>query len=109
MAESRKQAIAEGIKPSIYTHPIGYHGHAAGTTLGMWDLQGGVPITGDYPLHLNTAYSIELNCMVNISEWNKEVRIALEEDAYFNERGVNYIDGRQTEIILIPRALPNVK
>ena len=109
LAESRKQAIAEGIKPSIYTHPIGYHGHAAGTTLGMWDLQGGVPITGDYPLHLNTAYSIELNCMVNISEWNKEVRIALEEDAYFNERGVNYIDGRQTEIILIPRALPNVK
>ncbi|MEQ9592689.1 MAG: M24 family metallopeptidase, partial [Cyclobacteriaceae bacterium] len=109
LAESRKQAIAEGIKPSIYTHPIGYHGHAAGTTLGMWDLQGGVPVTGDYPLHLNTAYSIELNCMVDIPEWKKEVRIALEEDAYFDEKGVNYIDGRQTEIILIPKALPNVK
>ncbi len=109
LAESRKQAIAEGIKPSIYTHPIGYHGHAAGTTLGMWDMQGGVPITGDYPLHLNTAYSIELNCMVDIPEWKKEVRIALEEDAYFDEKGVNYIDGRQTEIILIPKALPNVK
>lgn len=109
LAESRKQAIAEGIKPSIYTHPIGYHGHAAGTTLGMWDMQGGVPITGDYPLHLNTAYSIELNCMVDMPEWKKEVRIALEEDAYFDEKGVNYIDGRQTEIILIPKALPNVK
>ena len=103
LAESRKQAIEQGITPSIYTHPIGYHGHASGTTLGMWDMQGGVAFTGDYPMHLNTAYSIELNCMVNIPEWKKDVRIALEEDAYFNENGVRYIDGRQTEIILIPK------
>ncbi|HPI79081.1 MAG TPA: Xaa-Pro aminopeptidase, partial [Cyclobacteriaceae bacterium] len=109
LAESRAQAIAEGIVPSIYTHPIGYHGHAAGTTLGMWDAQGGVPDDGDYPLHLNTAYSIELNCMVNVPEWKKDVRIALEEDAYFHERGVNYIDGRQTEIIIVPKPLANVK
>jgi Xaa-Pro aminopeptidase len=103
LAESRKQAIEQGITPSIYTHPIGYHGHASGTTLGMWDMQGGVPFSGDYPMHINTAYSIELNCTVNIPEWKKEVRIALEEDAYFNENGVRYIDGRQTEIILIPK------
>lgn len=109
LAASRKQAIAEGITPSIYTHPIGYHGHAAGTTLGQWDMQGGVPGTGDYPLHLNTAYSIELNCTVSIPEWKKDVRIALEEDAYFDERGVNYIDGRQTEIILVPKPQPNVR
>ena len=109
LAESRAKAIAEGITPSIYTHPIGYHGHAAGTTLGMWDSQGGVPITGDYPLHLNTAYSIELNCTVSIPEWKKDIRIMLEEDAYFDDRGVNYIDGRQTEIILIPKPLSNVK
>lgn len=109
LAASRKQAIDEGITPSIYTHPIGYHGHAAGTTLGQWDMQGGVPGTGDYPLHLNTAYSIELNCTVNIPEWKKDVRIALEEDAFFDERGVNYIDGRQTDIILIPKPQPNVK
>lgn len=109
LAESRKQAIAEGITPSIYTHPIGYHGHAAGTTLGMWDMQEGVPVTGDYPLHLNTAYSIELNCTVNIAEWKKDIRIMLEEDAFFDQRGVNYIDGRQTEIFLIPKPIPNVR
>lgn len=109
LSESRRQAIAEGIVPSIYTHPLGYHGHAAGTTLGMWDMQGGVPITGDYPLHLNTAYSIELNCTVNIPEWKKDIRVMLEEDAFFDARGVNYIDGRQTEIILIPKPIPNVR
>ncbi len=100
---SREQAIAEGIKPSIYTHPIGYHGHASGTTLGMWDSQGGVPFTGDYPLHLNTAYSIELNAATYIKEWGKEIRIMLEEDAFFDETGVWYIDGRQREIMTIPR------
>ena len=100
---SREQAIAEGLKPSIYTHPIGYHGHAAGTTLGMWDSQGGVPGSGDYPLHLNTAYSIELNAATMIEEWGKEIRIMLEEDAFFDETGVWYIDGRQKEIMMIPR------
>lgn len=100
---SREQAIAEGIKPSIYTHPIGYHGHAAGTTLGMWDSQGGVPGTGDYPLYLNTAYSIELNAATHIEEWGKEIRIMLEEDAFFDKTGVWYIDGRQKEIMMIPR------
>lgn len=100
---SREQAISEGIKPSIYTHPIGYHGHAAGTTLGMWDKQEGVPGSGDYPLHLNTAYSIELNAATYIEEWGKEIRIMLEEDAYFDSTGVWYIDGRQKEIMTVPR------
>jgi len=98
---SREQAIEEGIKPSIYTHPIGYHGHAAGTTLGMWDAQDGVPFTGDYPLHLNTAYSIELNATTHIDEWDRDIRVMLEEEAFFDENGVQYIDGRQTELIII--------
>ena len=102
LADSRKQAIEQGLKPSIYTHPIGYHGHAAGTTIGMWDMQEGVPFNGDYLMHLNTAYSIELNVTVNIPEWKKEILIKLEEDGYFDKDGFWYIDGRQTALILIP-------
>ncbi len=109
LADSRKQAIAEGITPSLYTHPIGFHGHAAGTTIGQWDSQGGVPFTGDYPQHLKTAYSIELNCSVNIPEWKKDVRIQLEEDGFFDETGFHYIDGRLTDLILIPKAIANAK
>lgn len=103
LADSRKQAISQGITPFIYTHPIGFHGHAAGTTIGMWDMQGGVPYTGDYPLHYNTAYSIELNASVYIQEWKKEIRIQLEEDGYFDETGFRYIDGRQRDLLIIPR------
>lgn len=98
---SLKQAIDSGLKPTIYTHPLGYHGHAAGTTLGMWDSQQGVPGSGDYPLHENTAYSIELNTAVFLESWNKDIRIMLEEDAFFDETGVWYLDGRQTQLILI--------
>ncbi len=104
LADTRKQAIDGGINPSIYTHPIGYHGHAAGTTIGMWDMQNGVPYTGDYPMHFNTAYSIELNASVYVIEWKKEIKIQLEEDGYFDETGFRYIDGRQNEIILVPKA-----
>lgn len=102
------QCKAEGLKGVIYTHPIGYHGHGAGPTIGLWDQQGGVPGRGDYPLYTNTAYSIELNTGVYLNEWEKEIRIMLEEDAYFDGESVRYIDGRQTEIMTIPRKLwPN--
>ena len=101
LKQAREVAIAEGLKPTIYTHPIGYHGHGAGTTLGMWDSQQGVAGDGDYPLHLNTAYSIELNNAVFIEPWGKEIRIMLEEDAMFDETGVWYLNGRQQELHLI--------
>ncbi len=102
------QCKAEGLKASIYTHPLGYHGHAAGPTIGLWDQQDGVPGAGDYPLYANTAYAIELNAAVYIEEWNKEIRIMLEEDAFFDGQSVRYIDGRQTELMTIPRSLsPN--
>ncbi len=106
LAASLAQAKAEGLKPTIYTHPIGYHGHGAGPTIGLWDQQGGVPIRGDYPLFPNTAYSIELNTAVYLEEWGKEIRMMMEEDAFFDGETVRYIDGRQTELFLIPRPIP---
>ncbi len=51
----------EGLRPQIYTHPLGLFGHSAGTTIGMWDSQQGVKGSGEYLLNFNTAYAIELN------------------------------------------------
>ena len=101
LSMSRQQAIEQGITPAIYTHPLGFHGHAAGPTIGMWDAQEGVPVQGDYPVFAQTAYSIELNAASFIKEWNKEIRIMLEEDAFFDGQSVTYLDGRQTEFHLI--------
>nr|WP_315476538.1 M24 family metallopeptidase [uncultured Undibacterium sp.] len=103
LADTLSQAKKENIAATIYSHPIGFHGHAAGPAIGMWDNQAKVEGTGDQALRPRTAYSIELNAVSAIPEWKKDVRIMLEEDAYFDGTKVRYIDGRQKEIYPIPR------
>ena len=101
LLKSLTEAKAEGLRPSIYTHPLGTYGHSAGTTFGMWDAQDGVPFNGDYPLQYNTAYAIELNTTVHITEWDKDIRIMLEEDGFYGEQGFKYINLRQESIKLV--------
>lgn len=103
LSAALQKAADEEINATIYTHPLGYHGHGAGPTIGLWDQQGGVPGNGDYPLYPNTAHSIELNAEVHIPEWNRSVLIMLEEDAFFDGENTWYIDGRAEEFYLIPR------
>ena len=100
---ARQLAIKEGIVPSIYCHPIGYHGHAAGPPIGMTDYQEGVPVRGDYVFQPYTWHSIELNATAKVPEWgSQDVRFALEEDAALMPDGKwDWIDGRQTEFYLI--------
>ena len=95
------EAKVAGLQPSIYTHPLGLYGHSAGPTIGMWDSQGGVPGTGDYKLFPNTTYAIELNTTVAIPEWNKDIRIMLEEAGFWGENSFEYVNERQTELLLI--------
>lgn len=103
LASALEKAEVENIRATIYTHPIGYHGHAAGPTIGLWDQQDGVPGAGDYPLYANTAHSIELNAEVYVPEWNSDILMRLEEDAIFDGETVRYTDDRMKELYLIPR------
>lgn len=103
LRETRSIMESEGIKGSIYSHPLGMHGHASGPTIGMWDNQGDTPGAGDYKLFPNTVYAIELNAVVFLEEWNKDLRVMLEEGAYFDGEKVVYLNGRQKNILLIPR------
>ena len=98
LLSSLSTAKKEGLRPSIYTHPLGKYGHSAGTTIGMWDSQGGVPFNGDYSLHKNTVYAIELNVTVTIPEWQKDIRIMLEEAGFYGDNFFEYVNERQTKI-----------
>ncbi|MEP2348591.1 MAG: M24 family metallopeptidase, partial [Algoriphagus sp.] len=100
---SRKLLEEENLRGTIYTHPLGFYGHSAGPTIGMWDNQGDTPGAGDFPLHAMTGYAIELNAVVFVKEWNKDVRIMLEEGALFDGEKVTYYNGRQKSILAIPR------
>ena len=102
LVATRRAAEAAGIDGLIYTHPIGIHGHAAGPTIGLWDQQDEIPGQGDYPLHPNTAYSIELQAQLQIGAWNGQtVQFMLEEDAWFDGERCRFLDGRQTDLWLI--------
>jgi len=102
LAAALKRAKGEGLRPSIYTHPLGVHGHAAGPTIGLWDKQGGVPGNGDYPLHEDTCYAIELHAKKAVPEWGEqEVRMSLEEDAVLTKEGLRWLSGRQTHLYLL--------
>ena len=95
-------AAAEGIKASIYTHPIGFHGHGAGPTIGLWDMQEGVPGKGDYELFDAACHAMELNIKQAVPEWDgQEVRIALEQDILVDKGKVHFLAGRQTDWHLI--------
>lgn len=103
LSKSLAQGLTEGMRPAIYTHPLGNYGHSSGTTFGMWDSQDGVPVNGDYPLHYNTVYAIELNTTVTLEPWKKDVRIMLEEAGFYGKDGFRYVNGRQEAIKPISR------
>lgn len=97
LASALGSAEAQGIRASIYTHPLGFHGHAAGPTIGMWDNQGPTPGRGEWTLRPSTGYAIEGNIKVQVPEWDDQwVQIKLEQSAVFDGRRVVYLAGRQT-------------
>lgn len=101
LAIARADSIAAGLEPSIYSHPIGHHGHGAGPSIGFWDNQKADP-RGSGPIRANTAWSIELTSYAAVPEWGgQRVDFRTEEDAFFDGETVRYIDGRQTAITLI--------
>ncbi|HEX8494273.1 MAG TPA: M24 family metallopeptidase [Pyrinomonadaceae bacterium] len=94
---------AAGIKGSVYTHPIGAHGHGAGPLIGLWDRQQNVPGRGDVPLLPNSWFAIELAASTPVPEWNnQELWVGQEEDAVLDEQGrISWVLKRQTEFHLV--------
>jgi Xaa-Pro aminopeptidase len=100
---ARTAAAAEGIDGDVYSHPVGVHGHGAGPAIGMWDQQDGVPGAGAARVHEDTVWALELCVRVPVAEWGGQlVRMALEQGIALTAAGVEYLDARQTGLVLIP-------
>lgn len=96
LAATRRDADRAKLVSSTYTHPIGFFGHAAGPTIGMWDDQSGNADGGRWPLYPDTAYAIEGNIKARVPEWGQWVQVKLEQSAIFDGEKVTYLAGRQT-------------
>ena len=92
-----------GIDGTVYSHPIGVHGHGAGPLIGLWDYQEGVPGRGDAKVIPSMWYSIELQATTPVPEWsNQPVRSAQEEDIIIDANGtVRWALARQTKFWLV--------
>src|SRR5688500_11838481 len=91
LAATLARMRAEGLDGTVYTHPIGDHGHGAGTMIGLWDRQEGVPGRGDVPVRPNTWFSTELQVTSPIPEWNgQRVRMAQEEEIWLDDSGARH-------------------
>jgi len=92
-----------GIEGTLYTHPIGLNGHAAGPLIGLWDYQEGVPGRGDAKVIPSMWFSIELQATTPVPEWGGQpVRMAQEEDAMLDADGkMPWALRRQDKLFLI--------
>jgi Xaa-Pro aminopeptidase len=93
----------EGIDGTVYTHPVGTHGHGAGPLIGLWDRQEGVPGRGDARVLPSTWFAVELQATTPVAEWGGQlVRSAQEEDVIIGGDGrVRWAYRRQTEFHLV--------
>jgi Xaa-Pro aminopeptidase len=93
----------KGIEGTLYSHPIGLHGHGAGPLVGLWDYQQGVPGRGDAKVIPSMWYSIELQATTPVSEWGGQaVRMPQEEDVIIGADGrVRWALKRQDKLFLV--------
>jgi Xaa-Pro aminopeptidase len=103
LAASRARMKAQGIDGSVYTHPIGLHGHAAGPLIGLWDYQDGVEGRGEAKVIPSSWFSIELQATTPVPEWDGQpVRMAQEEDAMIGADGkIRWALRRQERLFLV--------
>jgi len=100
---SLARMTAKGITGTLYSHPIGLHGHGAGPLIGLWDYQDGVAGRGDAPVIPSMWFSIELQATTPVPEWgNQPVRMAQEEDAIVGADGtIRWALQRQDRLFLV--------
>ncbi len=104
----------DGLRPSIYSHPLPYYlrryslnggflhiRYGAGPSLGGGELEEPAPQLppGGYPVYANTTYAMELHTWTSVPEWGgQDVRITLEQNvAMTDENGLVFLGGRQVE------------
>jgi hypothetical protein len=99
LAKAREQGIPG---PMIYSHGIGYYLHEPGPLIGLpWE-QKYIPGRGEVKVQYNSCYAAELSVAMPVPELEGTTfNLALEEVVWFSEKGMVFLDGRQTGFYLV--------
>ena len=115
--DALEAAWDDGLRPSIYSHPLPYYlrryslnggfikmRYGAGPGLGGGELVEPAPLLppGGYPVYANTTYAMELHTWTSVPEWGgQDVRITLEQNVAMTEDRLVFLGGRQVEWYII--------
>jgi Xaa-Pro aminopeptidase len=93
--------------PSIYSHPIGTHGHGVGPSINARGAILPAPPERDSKLRLGSYRSIELSATTAIPEWNGgQLTIPFEDDAFLTPTGYEWFRPPQDRWYLIRTVTP---
>jgi hypothetical protein len=90
---------ARGIKAQIYSHPLGFQGHALGPSI---DMRAAARKQPSGPLRPGSYISVELNTRTAVPEWDGQVVYMMEEDpAHLEADGYHFFAEQQQRLFLV--------
>ncbi len=91
-----KQGKEEGIRPVLYSHPLGVFGHSCGPTIGLWNDQGPIYPAGENIVHEHTSYALELSTIEYLDMYKRDTWISTEESVVLVNDRVDFLgEGRE--------------
>ncbi|MBP3400093.1 MAG: M24 family metallopeptidase [Erysipelotrichaceae bacterium] len=95
------KAKEEGLRPVLYTHPLGFHGHAAGPTIGLFSNQGRIPVKGDLLIHNHTGYALELSIIEYLEMYQRDTFIFTEESVLLENDEVHFLAPHRDRMFIV--------
>ena len=91
----------EGLRPVLYTHPLGFHGHAAGPTIGLFSNQSRIPVKGDLLIHNYTGYALELSIIEYLEMYQRDTYIFTEESVLLVDDEVHFLADHRDQMFMV--------
>ena len=98
---SINKAKEEGLRPMLYTHPCGFHGHGAGPDFGLFSNQNRLPIIGERIIHNYTSFALELNTCEYLEMYQRDTYLFTEETVILIDDEVHFIAPGREHIYLV--------